>query len=94
MQDELSIEKARVAILVEERNSLRRELEEYKALYTDVAKKLNNANYRLSQIGDLVGGRGGLTMRAADDLEACPNCHFILNFDTCPKCGEFVERRR
>jgi hypothetical protein len=35
-----------------------------------------------------------LTPRAADGLESCPHCHYILNFDTCPKCGAFVERRR
>ena len=34
------------------------------------------------------------TPRAADGLESCPKCHYVLNFDTCPKCGEYVERRR
>lgn len=25
-------------------------------------------------------------------LEVCPHCHYILNFETCPKCGEWVDR--
>jgi len=27
---------------------------------------------------------------AADGLVCCPNCHYILNFQDCPKCGEAI----
>jgi uncharacterized paraquat-inducible protein A len=41
----------------------------------------------------LIVWKGGITPATTDKgLNTCPHCNYILNFETCPKCGEWVNR--
>ena len=54
------------------------ELKEYERLYNLVARDLNSANFRLSEISKFVYQESGLTLHAPDVAK-------------CPACGEALE---
>jgi len=67
------------------------ELKEYERLYNVVARDLNSANFKLSEISKLATHRSGLTQLAADwaTVAVCPSCKsdYDVEQTMCISCG-------
>lgn len=89
--DELRSSDAYDAKLAERASAELAELREYKRLYDEVAKLLNSANFKLSEISRLAHHEPANTGLQADwaTVAVCPNCKsdYDVEQTMCISCG-------